>query len=167
MDGRFMELALTPSGRITLCQTTDLQSSPPASSTGAETDGQLGRVAKVFGISQGEGLFLLATERFEGPLPPAFSYWREFAVGYLTALCHTPEIAGLELQAIAPPTPACTRRPTGSSWSTTGFSPSAAGSISWCARSRRCATRSRGWNSGSPAGGPSSRGFVRLRRKPG
>ena len=32
-----------------------------------------------------------------------FSYWREFAVGYLTALCHTPEIAGLELEAIPPP----------------------------------------------------------------
>ena len=61
-------------------------------------------MAKVFGISQGEGLFLLATERFEGPLPPAFSYWREFAVGYLTALCHTPEIAGLELEPTPPPT---------------------------------------------------------------
>jgi len=106
MDGRFMELALTPSGRITLRQTTDSQGSPPASSQGAETDGQLGRVAKVFGISQGEGLFLLATERLEGQLPLAFSYWREFAVGYLTALCHTPEIAGLELEAIPPPTPA-------------------------------------------------------------
>ena len=58
------------------------------------------------GISQGEGLFLLATERFEGPLPPAFSYWREFAASYLTALCHTPEIAGLELEAIPPPTSA-------------------------------------------------------------
>ena len=54
--------------------------------------------------SQGEGLFLLATERFEGPLPPAFSYWRDFAASYLTALCHTPEIAGLELEAIPPPT---------------------------------------------------------------
>ena len=64
----------------------------------------MGRLAKAFGNSQGEGLFLLATERFEGPLPPAFSYWRDFAVGYLTALCHTPEIAGLELEAIPPPT---------------------------------------------------------------
>ena len=91
-----MELALTPSGRITLRPTTDPQ--------GTETDGQLGRLAKAFGSSQGEGLFLLATERLEGPLPPAFSYWRDFAAGYLTALCHTPEIAGLELEAIPPPT---------------------------------------------------------------
>ncbi len=106
MDGRFMELALTPSGRITVRQITDSDDSPPADLQGAEPDGQLGRVAKSFGISQGDGLFLLATERLAGPLPPTFSYWREFAVGYLTALCHTPEIAGLELEAIVPPTPA-------------------------------------------------------------
>jgi len=66
----------------------------------------MGRLAKGFEISQGAGLFSLATERFDGALPPAFSYWREFAVGYMTALCHTPEIAGLELEAIPPPTPA-------------------------------------------------------------
>ncbi len=106
MDGRFMELALTPSGRITVRQVTDSADSPPPNLQGVEPDGQLGRVARAFGISQGEGLFLLATERLAGPLPPTFSYWREFAVGYLTALCHTPEIAGLELEAIAPPTPA-------------------------------------------------------------
>src|SRR5271157_3766649 len=97
MDGHFMELALTPSGRITSLQTADSPETPP--------DGQLGRIAKAFGMSQGEGLFLLATERFEGPLPPAFSYWRDFAASYLTALCHTPEIAGLELEEIPPPTP--------------------------------------------------------------
>ncbi|MGA2255489.1 MAG: DEAD/DEAH box helicase, partial [Thermoguttaceae bacterium] len=101
-----MELALTPSGRITLHPSTDSQDGPQASSPGAETDGQLTRLAKAFANSQGEGLFLLATERFEGPLPPAFSYWREFAAAYLTALCHTPEVAGLELEAIPPPTPA-------------------------------------------------------------
>jgi non-specific serine/threonine protein kinase len=91
-----MELALTPSGRIALHPTAD---SPPA-----EADGQLSRLAKAFAASQGEGLFLLATERFEAPLPPACTYWRDFASAYLTALCHTPEIAGLELEAIPPPT---------------------------------------------------------------
>ena len=49
---------------------------------------------------------MLATERFEGPLGPAFSYWRDYAASYLTALCHTPEIAGLEVEAIPPPTSA-------------------------------------------------------------
>ncbi len=101
-----MELALTPSGRITVCQTTDPQDGPATSSQAAKSDGQIGRVAKAFATSQGEGLLLLATERFDGPLAPACSYWREFAVRYLTALCHTPEIAGLELEAIPPPTSA-------------------------------------------------------------
>ena len=100
-----MELALTPSGRITLRETTDSQAVHRRVRRSERID-NWSRVAKVFGISQGEGLFLLATERFDGPLPPAFSYWREFAVGYLTALCHTPEIAGLELEAIPPPTAA-------------------------------------------------------------
>ena len=35
---------------------------------------------------------------------PAFVYWRDFAASYLTALCHTPEVAGLELEPIPPPT---------------------------------------------------------------
>ncbi len=90
-----MELALTPSGRITLRPLTD---SPETA-----TDGQLDRLAKAFATSQGEGLFLLATERFDGPLPPAFPYWRDFAARYLTILCHTPEVAGLELEATRPP----------------------------------------------------------------
>ncbi len=59
MDGHFMELALTPSGRITLHRTTDSPETVP--------DAQLGRLAKAFENSQGEGLFLLATERFDGP----------------------------------------------------------------------------------------------------
>ncbi|MHB8974190.1 MAG: DEAD/DEAH box helicase [Pirellulaceae bacterium] len=101
-----MDLALTPSGRITVRQTTDSPGNPPVKEPEAATGGALGRVAKAFGVRQGEGLFLLATERFTGPLPPACSYWREFAVAYLTTLCHTPEIAGLELEPIAPPTPA-------------------------------------------------------------
>ncbi len=66
----------------------------------------MGRVAKAFESSQAQGLFLLATERFDGPLAPSFTYWREYAARYLTVLCHTPEIAGLELEAIAPPTSA-------------------------------------------------------------
>ncbi len=91
-----MELALTPSGRITVLQTADSQ--------GAEPDSQLARLAKAFATNQGEGLFLLATERFESQFSPAFIYWRDFAASYLTTLCHTPEIAGLELEPIPPPT---------------------------------------------------------------
>jgi SNF2 family DNA or RNA helicase len=91
-----MELALTPAGRIVLRTTT--------ASRAVETEGQLGRAAQAFTTSQAEGLFSLATERFDGSLPPEFSYWRDFAVAYLTALCQTPEIADLQLEPIPPPT---------------------------------------------------------------
>ena len=91
-----MEFTLTPAGRITL--------HPSPDAAGTETDGQLARLAKAFESSQGEGLFLLAAERFNAPASPAFSYWRDFAAAYLTALCHTPDVAGLELAAIPPPT---------------------------------------------------------------
>ena len=99
-----MDLALTPSGRITVYRTADVAEDASATTQEARTDGPLGRVAKALAKSQAEGLFLLATERFEGPLPPAASYWREFAARYLTSLCHTPEVAGMELEAIEPPT---------------------------------------------------------------
>lgn len=101
-----MDLALTPSGRITICVPTDSPDDTPGSSNEATADGQFGRLARVFTKSQAEGLFVLATEWLENPLPPAFSYWREFGIAYLTALCHTPEIGGQELDPIAPPPPA-------------------------------------------------------------
>jgi hypothetical protein len=86
---------MTPSDWITLRRTADAQGGTPASSQGSETDAQLGRVAKGFEVSQEEGLFLLATERFEGPLPPAFSYWREFAVGEMSFHCSCPDWASM------------------------------------------------------------------------
>ena len=49
------------------------------------------------------GYSLLATERFDGALPPSFVFWRDFAARYLTALCHTPETAGAKLEAVPPP----------------------------------------------------------------
>jgi hypothetical protein len=62
---------MTPSGRITLRRTTDAQGGTSASSRGVETDAQMGRLAKGFGISQREGLFC----------------WREFTVGEMTFRC--------------------------------------------------------------------------------
>ena len=91
-----MELILTPSGRLTVRQTSETPE-------GSATDGQLGRVAKSLALSQSEGLFLLATDRFEVPLPPAWCYWQELATSYLQALCLTPEIAGLDVEPIPPP----------------------------------------------------------------
>ncbi len=101
-----MELAFTPRGRIAVT----CEQESPAGSAGtlpeSVPDARLGKVARAFSAAQGEGLFLLATERFEGPLVPSLAYWRDFAGRYLTELCHTPEGAGRELEAIPAPDPA-------------------------------------------------------------
>jgi len=100
-----MELAFTPHGRIKV--TGERESPFRAAGTASESaaDTRLRKVAKAFASDQGEGLFVLATEGFEGPLPPTIAYWRDFASRYLTELCHTPEGAGLKREAIAPPAP--------------------------------------------------------------
>jgi non-specific serine/threonine protein kinase len=59
---------------------------------------------KAFASSPAEGLFALATERFDAPLAPSLSYWRDFAGCYLTGLCHTPDTVGAQLGEIPPPT---------------------------------------------------------------
>ena len=53
--------------------------------------------------AEGEGLFVLATERFDSPLASSLAYWRDFAGRYLTELCHTPEGADVALEVIPPP----------------------------------------------------------------
>lgn len=97
-----LELAFTPSGHVIAVE---LVAEAAGFAEGAEeqTDGRLKKVAKAFEAAQGDGLFLLATERFDGPLPASFSYWRDFVVRYLTALCHTPDVGGAELSPIPPP----------------------------------------------------------------
>jgi len=98
-----MELAFTPHGRITAVSKGQTPSDGAASLPEPAPDGRLGSVAKAFAAGQGEGLFLLATQRFDGPLAPSLAYWRDFAARYLTALCQTPEGAGSTLPAIPPP----------------------------------------------------------------
>jgi len=98
-----MELACTPHGRITAVSKGQTPSDGAESLPEPAPDGRLGSVAKAFAAGQGEGLFLLATQRFDGPLAPSLAYWRDFAARYLTALCQTPEGAGSTLPAIPPP----------------------------------------------------------------
>jgi non-specific serine/threonine protein kinase len=94
-----MELGLTPSGRISARCTLDGAGRGAASAAGRALE----RVAEAFTTSQGEGLFLLASERFDAPLPPSWAYWRALSTQYLQTLCLNPEIAGLELESIPPP----------------------------------------------------------------
>ena len=78
----------------------------PGGIPGAPADGRLQKVFAAFASSQAQGLFALATERFEGPLAPALAYWRGLAARYLTELCHTPQTARATMEPIPPPTPA-------------------------------------------------------------
>ena len=97
-----LDLAFLPSERLAVVDSASAAESGLGIAE-SESDGRLKKAAKAFETAQGAGLFFLATERFEGPLPASFGFWRGFAARYLTALCHTPELAGIELAAIPPP----------------------------------------------------------------
>ena len=75
------ELALAPGGRLYLVDS-------PAAAT-APADAWLRRVARGFADSAGAGLFALAATRPEMPPAPSVAFWRDFACGYLSALCRS------------------------------------------------------------------------------
>ncbi|MCF6228287.1 MAG: DEAD/DEAH box helicase [Planctomycetes bacterium] len=82
-------LVLTPQGRVSYFINDTAK--PPAS---------LKRLASDFADSTCAGLFALAATKFNIPLPPTFSYWRDFASRYLTKLCRLTEV---QAAPIAPP----------------------------------------------------------------
>lgn len=74
---------LTPSGVLTLKPSGD----------GASLDAGLGsRLQKAFAKGPGHGLLCLGADEVGTVLPPVLSYWREFGVRYVTALCAHPGI---------------------------------------------------------------------------
>jgi non-specific serine/threonine protein kinase len=97
------DLVFTPSGHLVAVEPTAAESDAGSDFSWQSADGRLKRVARAFASGQGEGLFVLATERFDGLLPPSFGYWRDFAALYLTALCHTPTAAEAKLEPLTPP----------------------------------------------------------------
>jgi non-specific serine/threonine protein kinase len=72
------QLALTPHGRLALVEAPD---APPLDLELAQ------RLRSAFERGSGHGLLQLGAAEAGAPLPPAFSYWREFGAGYVTALC--------------------------------------------------------------------------------
>ena len=98
-----LELVFTPSGRLVVVEPTPDSARNEGSPAPEIIDGRLKKVAKAFSTGYDEGLFVLATERFDASLPPSFGYWRDFAAKYLTALCHTPVGVSGSLEPIAPP----------------------------------------------------------------
>ena len=100
------ELVFTPSGRLNAVESAAAEPSFLEASAGPPADGRLQKVFAAFASSQAQGLFALATERFEGPLAPSLAYWRGLAARYLIELCHTPQTVRPALEPIPPPTSA-------------------------------------------------------------
>ncbi|NIL97239.1 MAG: DEAD/DEAH box helicase family protein [Planctomycetales bacterium] len=92
-----IELAVTPAGRIVAVESDLAASDVAGGRTDEGTDERFERrVAKRFASGQAEGLFALATERWDRPPQPSFAYWRDFATRYLTDLCHTSPMVAVE-----------------------------------------------------------------------
>jgi non-specific serine/threonine protein kinase len=90
---------LTPHGHLLLAQEDDALA----------LDGEAAqRLQAAFAIGSGHGLLQLGASEVGTALPAAFSYWREFAARYVTALCTHPSLSGdasdtKTVGAVAPP----------------------------------------------------------------
>ena len=78
MDPVSLSLGLTPHGRIVLIPDAD---APPLDRELVE------RLRQALERGSGHGLLLLGADEVGTALPPIVSYWREFGVRYVTALC--------------------------------------------------------------------------------
>jgi non-specific serine/threonine protein kinase len=90
-----VEIALTPSGRLSLFD----DSNTPEAALAPSNAG----LHKAFSEDAAEGLLHLATVRHEGPLPATLAYWRAFGERYLSELCHVPEPSEDLKQPLPPP----------------------------------------------------------------
>ncbi|SDI73013.1 MULTISPECIES: DEAD/DEAH box helicase [Bradyrhizobium] len=73
---------LTPHGSLILRQAEEALAAPSNP-----------RLEQAFSRGSGHGLLHLGADEVGTALPPVLSYWREFAVHYVTALCALPDIA--------------------------------------------------------------------------
>jgi len=96
------ELAFTPSGRVAAAPQPEGAAASVAGSSEPERGRATARLAKAFAAGQAEGLFALATEKLDPPLPPSLAYWRDFAARYMAELCLVPETTA-EVAATRPP----------------------------------------------------------------
>ena len=78
-----LEPVLTPHGVLTLRQT--------GNATASESE-QGRRLETAFIRGPGHGLLWLGANEVGTALPPVLSYWREFGVRYVTALCALPGV---------------------------------------------------------------------------
>src|ERR1035438_38192 len=82
MDPVSLALVLTPHGHLIVAQET---AAPCLDAALA------GRLRLAFERGSGHGLLQLGAEEAGTALPPVYSYWREFAACYVTALCTQPD----------------------------------------------------------------------------
>src|SRR3954447_7040987 len=78
----FLAPLLTPHGHLLLLPDSDAPSLPSALQQ---------RLADAFALGSGHGLLHLGAAEVGTILPPAWAWWRDFAVRYVTVLCATPE----------------------------------------------------------------------------
>ncbi|MBI4677558.1 MAG: DEAD/DEAH box helicase [Elusimicrobia bacterium] len=93
-----LELLVTPAGHL---RVEPMEAAEPGRCLLPEATTR--RIAAAFEKGSAEGLLHLATAEAQTALPSAFSFWKEFAGRFLTALCHIPETAGEGMSPVPPP----------------------------------------------------------------
>ena len=93
MGAIFLVPALTPHGHLTLSEDRDAPALDPELAQ---------RLRDAFARGPGHGLFQLGAGEVGTVIPPVFSYWREFAARYVTALCTQPNLEASQLEAHVP-----------------------------------------------------------------
>jgi superfamily II DNA or RNA helicase len=91
-----LSLTLTPRGRLLLAQDDQLPH------VDAEVEA---RVLGAFAEGNGEGLLQLGAAEVGTVLPPALSYWRDFAARFVSTLCTLPGMEDLKGRVEVPPPP--------------------------------------------------------------
>src|ERR1035441_4503144 len=99
MNPALLAPVLTPHGHLSLAQEDD------ALALDAEV---AQRLQTAFARGAGHGLLQLGASEVGTALPSVFSYWREFAARYVTALCTHPSLSAdafdtKTVEAVAPP----------------------------------------------------------------
>ncbi|MGO8787025.1 MAG: DEAD/DEAH box helicase [Terriglobia bacterium] len=96
MDPNFLAPILTPHGRLTLGAVAEGPALDP---------GLVQRLHDAFARGSGHGLLQLGASEVGTALPPVFSYWRELATRYVTALCTLSDAATDSSKAHVPAPP--------------------------------------------------------------
>jgi non-specific serine/threonine protein kinase len=91
-------LALTPAGHLVMLRQNNTE---PAAVAG-DGSARFAAIAECFAASQAQGLIALADGRPDPTWPLPWTFWREFAARYLTALCQMPPSSRL-IDPIDPP----------------------------------------------------------------